>query len=338
MYIVFFILIIFLSSCFPFPDKNRNTYGDISAPIFLGLNTDDSTSVRFFFDEKIYIKDKMHLRIDKNNEISEYFIDEETLLLRLSNKMRAGEKYIAELQVSDKKGNTTLLATSFFGYNDNLPELVINEFRVTNSSSRPEAVELYCTKAGNLAGVTIYRGSSEFYETKLIFPNLTLVAGDYIVVHFRPENIPEEIDETEGKDLSGGKESGPDHYDFWVREGGGISGTNGAISLYTNPRGKIIDAVCYTNRTYIEGERYGSFGTSTAYNSINSIFEQGGWTTANAELITPNDCISVVGATATRTICREITLPNTKSKDNWYIVPTSSSTMGSTNCTERYDP
>lgn len=338
MYIVFFIVLTFLSSCFPFPDKNRNSYGDISAPVFLGANTEDAKTISFFFNEEIFVSKPNNLQIDNNLKIASFTTEEEILQINLAQDMQAGKMYTAEITVNDKKSNTTLLATNFYGFNNNLPGLVINEFRIVNSATRPEAVELFCTAPGNLAGVTIYRGSSEFFDSRLIFPSLDIVEGDYIVVHFRPENIPEEIDEVDGKNISGGKEAGDSYYDFWVKEGAGLSGTNGCVSLYSNPRGKIIDAICYTNRVYVEGQNYGSFGTAAAFNSINSIFEQGGWTTSAELQITPDDCISITGSTATRTFCRKDPYTNTFSPADWYIVPTGKSTIGTENCKDVYTP
>jgi hypothetical protein len=331
-----FSLMLILSGCFPFPDRNRNSYGDITPPVFTGLSAESPTTVTFNFDEAVTPKPEL-FRLSDNLQLSSVTFAGSTVTVTTNASMLPGRRYNAEVHVTDNRANHSAIITSFYGYNDKVPDIVINEIRVNGSKSRPDAVELLVKSPGNTAGLTIYRGSSGFNESGLTLPPIKVAKGDYFVIHFRPEGLEQEIDEVSDKTVSGGRESGDSHYDFWVKDGAGLSGTNGTVSLYTNPSGSLIDTIVYSNRNWKEDERYGSFGTSRAYNCITEIFEQGGWQSETPGLIKPEDCVSPDGSTSTRTICRS-NGEDTDSLRDWHIVPSSSCTMGTVNCEEVYQP
>jgi hypothetical protein len=209
----------------------------------------------------------------------------------------------------------------------------------------------------------LYEGTPNNYDDRLIFPAFPVSAGEFLVIHFKPEGIAEEVNETESKDLSGGLDASDLAYDFWIPEGAGISGNNGVISCYDRPGGAILDGVLYSNRTSDSDEKYGGFGTRDSWERAQELVADGGWLIAG-EQVRPEDAVSPEGSTGTRSICRsagaagsaDATGPgdagsgeadmvdtdtaavDTDTAADWHIVPTRGFTFGEENLDAIYSP
>ena len=198
-----------------------------------------------------------------------------------------------------------------------------------------------------MGGVVLYEGTPGSHDDRLIFPAFEVSTGDFLIIHFKPEGIPQEIDETAAKDLSGGLDASDQAYDFWVREGAGISGNNGVLSLYDRPGGAILDGVLYSDRTSDSDEKYGGFGTLDSWERAQELTADGGWT-ISGEQVRPEDAVSPEGSTGTRSICRSTDSANSAFPDgasvdtdtaaDWHIVPTRGFTFGEENSDEIYVP
>ncbi len=128
-----------------------------------------------------------------------------------------------------------------------------------------------------MAGLTFYNGCSAEYDEKYVFPSMEVSEGDYIIIHAKPEGLPDEITETDVKDESGGKDCHDNAYDIWPSSFSGLSGNNGTLSVYTGPGGSLIDAFLYSNRTSSSDESYRGFGsTSTMKKWIISLLQGDG--------------------------------------------------------------
>jgi hypothetical protein len=181
--------------------------------------------------------------------------------------------------------------------------------------------------------VVIYQGTSSSYDDRLVFPAFPIRAGQYLLVHFKPEGIPEEIDETGDPGISGGLDACDTAFDFWVPGGAGLSGNNGVISLYGNPGGAVVDGVVYSNRTSDSDLLYGGFGTRAAWERAQELVRDGGWR-IDGEVVCPEDAVDPEGSTGTRSLCRDAGSTDTDSREDWHIVPTLGFSFGTANSEE----
>jgi hypothetical protein len=223
------------------------------------------------------------------------------------------------------------------GLNDRTPELVITELTTQGSGNHPDLVELLAVTDGNLAGMAVLEGSRSVALDKIVLPSVEVTAGDYILVHFRPEGTEEEVNEIGSPDESGGKDSTTTAYDFWVEGGDGLSGNNGAVTVYTSVTGALLDAIIYSNRTSSSDQRYRGFGSKRVVAMVDEIVRDGGWW-VNGDLAHPEDAVDPEDSTSTRSICRASDATDTNRASDWHITPTSGATFGSVNTDQVYVP
>ena len=215
--------------------------------------------------------------------------------------------------------------------------MIINEFTTQGSGSHPDLVEIRVLSDGNLAGACLYEGVPGNWDQRYVFPDVTVSADDYIVVHFKPQGIPEEVDELVRPDVSGGYDAHPAAWDFWVTGGTGLSGNNGVITLCENPVGGIIDGVLYSNRTSSSDERYRGFGSTAVMERADALVAAGAWIAAQTQ-VRPEDAVNPEDSTATRSIARMSSGRDTNTKADWHITPTRGLTPGLPNVDAVYAP
>lgn len=252
-----------------------------------------------------------------------------------TGEQEPGARYLLEATVCDEAGNSLTVLVEFYGHNPRVPLVLINEFTTRGTGNHPDLVELKVLESGNMGGVVLYQGTPGSYDDRLVFPAFEIETGRFILVHFKPQGIPEEIDETEDPGLSGGLDAAAEAFDFWVPGGTGLSGNNGVISVYRCPGGAILDGVLYSNRTSDSDTRYGGFGTRNAWERAQELVRDGGWR-IEGNGVRPEDAVNPEGSTGTRSICRDARSTDTDSRHDWHIVPTSGFTFGRENSDERY--
>jgi len=335
-YIAIFIYSIFLYSCAPIDSKTTEIDHNIASPKIIGLRIVESNKIEFIFSKEVSAS-------SSSFEIIPYLggiyceANERSIVINLSEEQSPGEEYFIKGRVKDKYGNSLSFSTKFYGFNPRVPGILINEFTTNGSTAHPDMVELFITTEGNMAGVVYYAGCGCINDHELIFPSFEVVAGEYIVIHTRPQGIPEEINETGAKDVSKGIDATPYARDFWVKGGTGLSGNNGALTIFSSPGGDLLDAVLYSNRTSSSDERYRGFGSTNMVHKADCIAEKSGWF-FQGEQISPEDCINPSQSTATRSICRNSNSDDTNTKNDWHIVPTSGYTFGRVNNDAVYNP
>ena len=334
-------IILLFTSCLPLLNWHEGKLIDYSPPVLQNCVVLDSNNLRVDFDESV-IADKKGIICTPNLdfEVNSYSreLDDEmnSLLFEFSTAMVAGEEYLISFTLKDNCKNQLSLMLSFYGYNANLPTVVLNEIRLEGSSSRPDLLELYCKSSGNIAGLTFCRGVSSDCDFLYIFPSLEVEQGDYILLHVKPDGITEEVNELSSKSVSGGKEASDNAWDFWLEFQNGLSATNGVLSLYNSPGGNLEDCFVYSNRTSLSDTKYGGFGTSTNQYRANNVAELNHWFIVGDTII-PEDCFNPVDGTSTRTLCRNSTSSDSNKKIDWHIVPTGECTFGYKNCDEIYE-
>ena len=329
-------IFILITACGPLEDFRQFTDRDIQPPVFIRMGALNATTLELQFSEDIEV-DAEYLFIDPSISVSSITVERARMEISFSQVMEPGGLFKIEIAVSDLSGNSLTILSEFYGYNPDLPEIVINEFTTQGSTTNPDKVELRILTAGNTAGMCIFEGIDTNWAQRKILPPIDVSQDDYIIIHFKPAGTVDEIDETVSKDISGGLNVHPDAWDLWVDGGTGLSGNNGTITLFTNPAGDLIDGVLYSNRTSSSDENYRGFGSAAVMNKADRLFELGGWTAAG-DIIAPEDAIDPEDSTATRSMCREIVFSDTNSKEDWHIVPTSTASFGELNSDEVYVP
>lgn len=262
----------------------------------------------------------------------------ETLTIELAEASKPGTRYTLAGAAEDENGNSLQFVVYLYGYNPDLPRLRINEFSTRRSANHPEIVELLVSEPGNLGGMMLTNGTAGDFNDRYIFPGINVSAGDYILVHFRPEGTPEEVNET-GEDLaqSGGLNAHDEARDLWVDGASGLPGNNGVIVLYETPGGNAVDAAPYTNRESDSDERYDGFGSNRMKSWVNDIVDEGVWVIEGARP-RPEDLIWIDDSTATRSVNRTPGAANTRSRSDWHTAPTGGSSWGEKNTTQEYMP
>jgi hypothetical protein len=308
------------------------------------VRTLDAEHLELTFDEPPLCRPE-DLAVQPFLEVRSLYSEDCRLMVQLAAQT-PGLPYQLEAVVEDEAGNGLHFLTRFYGFNGEVPRLLINEFTTRGTGNHPDAVELKVMEGGNMGGVVLYEGTPNNYDDRLIFPAFPVATGDFLIIHFKPQGIVEEIDETSDKDLSGGLDASDQAYDFWIPEGAGISGNNGVISLYCRPGGEILDGVLYSNRTSDSDENYGGFGTSNSWERAQELVADGGWLIAGQQ-VRPEDAVSPEGSTGTRSICRsagcsdnavDTAAVDTDTAADWHIVPTLGFTFGEENSDEIYVP
>ncbi len=322
------------TGCGPLEDLRERLEPDLKPPVLLSLRA-RGLSLELDFDEPPVCGPEQ-VRAVPALQFSEVLAEANRLCLSCLAQA-PGQRYLLEIEVADARGNLLELAVELYGYNPSAPRLLINEFTTQGSDTHPDVVELFAASGGNMAGVVLYQGAASSWDDRLVFPAFEVRAGEYLLVHFKPQGLPEELDEPGYPALSGGLDASPVAYDFWVPGGTGLSGNNGALSLYDRPGGELRDGVLYSNRTSASDSLYRGFGSAATLARAEELVRQGGWI-ATEQAIRPEDAVNPEAGTATRSLCRGSDSQDSDTTADWHIVPTRGFTFGTVNSDERYVP
>jgi hypothetical protein len=308
---------------------------DLKPPVLQNILIENSTSLTLNFDEAVYFE-KDDYKSDPQLNLQSWTIEENTLIFNFNENQEPGRMYKCRSDVKDESGNILSFIIRYYGWNPQIPPLLINEFNPEGSGNNPDSIELYVSGDGNTAGVTLFLGTADFFSEKYVLPSLDVQQGDYIIVHMRPEGLSGEITETDDKAVSTGKLASDMAWDLWVEGDKPVSGKNGIISLYTNPFGTVIDAVPYSNRVTGDSEDYRGW-TSSTFNMIEDLSFLNVWKSTDG-FIRPEDAFYSEGTTGTRSICRNSSSDDSDVRDDWHIVPTSEKSFGQVNSDNIYLP
>ncbi|MBN1411551.1 MAG: hypothetical protein JW969_11955 [Spirochaetales bacterium] len=327
-------LIMFIS-CGPLPDGRAFLKSDFLPPVFQSIQQDENSCIELIFNEKVRVKAET-LAIEPAIAVNEINYKETSVIINTGNQ-EPGKAYILSACFEDLSGNSTVIMYKFYGYNPDVPKILINEFITNGSKTHPDIAELKIMKGGNMGGIAFYQGTPADYADRLIFPPFHVQDGDFILVHFKPEGLATEINETENKSQATGIDAKDSAYDFWLKDSRGISGNNGVLSLYTNPAGTVIDGILYSNRNSGSDENYLGFGTRYTMERAINLVKDHGWVIQEEE-VRPEDGFNPDGSTSTRSICRTVRGTDTDSKKDFHIVPTGKSSFGEENSDEIFEP
>ena len=314
--------------------KNNPDTGDTTSPSLQSTTVVAERRVEMCFDEPVTVIPGT-AQIDNGVTLEASTDTQCGIALTFDTTLKPEVSYTVTIEVQDSSGNSKEVTAQFYGYNSAVASVHINEFTTRGSGNHPDTVELYVVQEGTIGGITLYEGTATQWESRKILPSVVLPTGSYILVHFKPDGIAVEIDETADSAASGGKDAHPDAWDFWVRGESGLSGNNGALTLYNAPDGTLLDAALYTNRTSASDTNYRGFGSAKFMQQVDEIVNSGEWTVPGA-LARPEDLIYSDNSTATRSLNRSSTSADTNAATDWHTVPTSGYTFGEVNSDEKY--
>ncbi len=285
---------------------------DNEPPVLLKVSSVASSIIRIDFNEPVRVY---------GNSFGTFVsrADGKSVYVTLNSSLPAGQEAVLEGRVQDYYGNSTGFSVGVWGYNPNVPELVINEFTTKRDARNQDRTELYALKGGSLAGVTLYCGTPDDYDAMYIFPDITVNSGTYIVVWWVKEDFPIENVKGDGLNFASFTRKNP-------------SDNNGTLVLADSPSpgATILDAVIYSDF----GDSMDGFGTSKARDRALWVINGGFW---------QESAIDSSYSTATRSMARKITGANIVTSDtntcnDWYITCSGGATFGSANTSEPYNP
>jgi hypothetical protein len=329
------VLLLMVGSCNPVAEYQAVYTGDIDPPRFAGVEPVDATEVRLRFDEPVAVVADSVLLDGEPLEGGSLKIGGSILSLEPEVPFDPGAEYHLQGVFADEAGNSTSVATRFYGPNPGLPGLIINEFNPEGSSWNPDMIELIALEAGNVGGATLYEGSPSDWESRLVLPAVEVEAGAYILLHWKPEGIAQEVNELTRTDQSGGINAHDGAWDFWLGGGDGFTNTNGSLVLCAYPGGPMLDAVIFSTKRFDPEDRFRGFARSSILLRNEEIVSAGEWE-IQGEVIVPEDAIDPEDSSATRSINRTPGAEDTNSPADWHIVPSSGATFGYENSTDRY--
>lgn len=325
-----------LAACNPVSEYQAVYTGDMEPPRFGGVEPVSAGEVRFRFDEPVEPADGS-LLLDGEPLGDAAFTSEGAIAtLRPALPLAPGRKYHLQGVFRDEAGNSTSVATAFYGPNPDLPAMLINEFNPEGSKNNPDMVELRVLEAGNIGGVVIYEGSPSDWESRFVLPAVEVAEGSFVLIHYKPEGTPEEVDETADPAASGGVNVHDEAWDFWVPDGDGYTNTNGSLVLSEYPGGPIIDAVIFSTKRYDPEDAKRGFGRSAILLRNEEIVQAKEWT-IQGEVIIPEDAVDPEDSSATRSINRTPGAGDSDGASDWHIVPSGGATFGYENSLERYE-
>lgn len=329
-----------IMSCDPMGEIRKMDLGDITPPILNSHVVQDLGIVTLEFDEEVSLQ-AGSLRLNSCDEqigVHPLAADESfsrQICLQIDGQSLPGKQYSLELVVEDKHQNSLSIVMPFYGPNPQAAQLLINEILTSISSKNRDTLELWAQRGGNIGGITIFWGLPGDFDYAWSLPALEIQAGDYLLIHCKPENLPEEIMELSDILASGGKNSSPLARDFWLFDAPGLPDSSGIISLADNPLGKIRDAVFYSDKITISGKDYRSFGTKKLLDRAEILQGSNVWK-VSGELIMVEDAAQTGSLTATRSINRRADHGDTDSAADWHVVPSGQTSLGSANNDEIY--
>jgi hypothetical protein len=305
-------------------------------PVFLSYKAASGTEIVFQFSSPVKV---IAANLDSDDEY-EPFPDkyDKAIELRFLTDNSGGRSITADLLVEDAYGNSLNVLVPFKTRNDNLPQLVINEIRLYYSKPSSEFIELRTLTAGNLGAMRLFAADASIEEPIYEFPPVNVGADEYIILHLRTLEDDTAIDEL-GDALNLAKaakasDTNDDSRDLWVA--GSEKYLHPADVIYlVDQDDNVIDGVA------IAVDSTGWDKNKNLSKAAEFMAKQGAWLNAQGEAVktpAPTDAADSNGHTATRTLCRDETKPDSNTMTDWYICYTSNATPGGKNSEKRHVP
>jgi hypothetical protein len=291
------------------------------APVFLACKVVSSREINFQFSLPVRV---VSLNFEPPVPV-ESRSDGEVVNVVLEEALNVGESIVADILVEDDVGNTLNVLVPFRAWNDRIPKLVINELQDDYAKdARIEFVELRTLSAGNLGAIRLFITSYTKNPLVFEFPPVEVEAGEYVCIHLR--TVDEGTVNETGPDLnlSAGRYA-TEGRDFWIPGSTKFLHKTDVVYLLDQDD-NIIDAVMMS-------ESPDSWGTGSKEHFVTAadlLHKQGAWIAADGGIPGPQDAIPSQNKTASRSISRDETVPDTNSAADWYITAHTTKNPGAT--------
>ncbi len=287
-------------------------------PVFTGYKA-VSSGFEFHFSQPVKV---LNAAFSPMKEILN-ITDGTSIKIELQQNLEAGIKLSADILVEDEHGNTLNVLVPVRSRNNRMPKMLINEVRTEYAKPKVEFIEFKIVEEGNLAALRVFSAGISFDEPIYEFPPAEVLGSEYVVLFLRTLD-PSSVDET-GNDLSlsPGTETSPAAREFWVP--GTKKLTRKTDILYIKDQDDVIlDAVMLSENPNTSWSKESLAAAARLLGSNNA------WIA--------DDAVHSQFATATRTICRDESAPDSNTAGDWYVTATSSATPGAANSTKRHEP
>ena len=279
---------------------------DNQAPVLIAVTSESGSVVRLDFSEPVKVY---------GSSFGEYTTraDGKSIYVTLPKSLPPGEQSQVSGRVKDYAGNTCGFSVQVWGFNPRLPAIILNEFTTKGTAKSPDRTELLVKTDGNIHGMTLYSGTPEDWDARVILSDLEVREGDYVVIWWTqelPDGVQEKADGV--LNICAGTSENP-------------QSNNGTQVLCENPSmgAAVTDCVIYSNF----GESHEGYGTRAALQRATWVFGSGGWT---------GDPVDSTSSTATRSMSRYAEGSDSGTADDWFVTVTGGSTFGGPNESEAY--
>ncbi|WP_461247809.1 hypothetical protein [Treponema sp. R6D11] len=303
-----------------------------SALLYLSCRAVSQEEVEFVFSRSVTIK---YLNFEPEMSVDSVE-NGSTVKVKFKEKTESGKLINANLLAEDEKKNTLNVLVSFRARNDRMPDLVINEVCTETANAaagkKEEFIEFKTKSAGNLGAmrVVINSNTTAAKQTIYEFSPVEVKKDEYMVLHLRTYN-PESKDEyTNNLDESVGVNASATGRDFWIPGDTAKLLHKTAMIYVLDQDDNVLDAV-------IISDSADSWWTKDYFaETAEFLFKSGAWKSQDEKICSPQDAVASGKTTNTRTICRDETVEDTDTANDWYITDTSNATVGKTNSIKRY--
>ena len=265
----------------------------------------DNSNFSIIFSEKVVIKE-----VSYNGKRTKEQIVGENLIIPLPVTLEMGEKYTLSLTFTKNGGNTTRAFFTLYGKNKDKAGILINEVSIDGNTTNPDRIELLVTKKGNTGGMMI---TDDITKTGVVLPSISVNKDDIIVIYW---------DSTSGKDTLI-RDYKKNLITYYVDGGmkSTLISTTGAVVLYDEVGGSIIDALIYSNSTEVD-EKKESF-----LSLLSLLQENENW---------KGESVSSSHVTSSRVLARLPGAIDSNSKDDWFTTAARCSTFSYPNTYSPY--
>lgn len=226
--------------------------------------------------------------------------------LTLPRTLERGEEVTLSLTVEDEGGNTTRSSFTLIGLNDNVPEAVINEVSSYGTGSNADKVELLFLSDGNTAGMLLSDGTLDSCNYIYALEDMDVEEGDMYVIFWDTESTMD----------AAFVRTGGVTYVFEADSSKTLSGKNGALILYSDSNGNVMDGFVYTSG---EAESNNGYGNTITEDAAVFLISEGEWT---------GDPFCSAYVTASRVMARIPGGYDTDQASDWYTTQAKGQTFG----------
>ena len=284
---------------------------DRTLPNVLSYGLKDNSTFSIIYDKTVVINDA-----ELDGKKLKYSDDGTIFSIPLGKELTRGEKSIFSLNAEDMNGNTLRSSFIIVGKNEEIPKAVINELSIQGSGDSPDRVEILFLEDGNTAGMVLCDGTEEGAQHSYIFPEIDVESGDMLLIYWDEKH---KISDTI-------TDKGHTAYVVDAESETTLSGTNGALILYAETGGKIMDGIVYTTGDNANADGYGNTRTKEA---AQTLFKESEWS---------GDPVDSTLVTSSRVIARRPNGWDTNTNEDFFITAARKSTFGYHNEYFPYEP